>query len=204
MTRDEERAIVERAKRGDGSAFELLVLAHQKQVYNLALRMVKNEDDAFDVAQEAFLRAYSALHRFRGDSKFSVWLYRLTSNLSIDFLRKRRRENIVSLSFLNEQEETEELEIPDERFSPETELERRELRARVSSGLNELPAEYRQILVLRELGGLSYEELAETLSLETGTVKSRLFRARKRLCAILSKDGNFLPKNSSDSMQGEV
>jgi len=195
---------VERAKRGDASAFERLVLENQKQVYNLALRMVKNEDDAFDVAQEAFLRAYSALPRFRGDSKFSVWLYRLTSNLSIDFLRKRRRENVMSLSFLNEQDETEEIEIPDERFLPETEVERRELRDQVSRGLDELPLEYRQILVLRELGGLSYEEIAEALALEAGTVKSRLFRARKRLCAILLKDGNFSPDASSKPMRGEV
>ena len=195
---------MERAKRGDASAFERLVLENQKQVYNLALRMVKNEDDAFDVAQEAFLRAYSALPRFRGDSKFSVWLYRLTSNLSIDFLRKRRRENVMSLSFLNEQDETEEIEIPDERFLPETEVERRELRDQVSRGLDELPLEYRQILVLRELGGLSYEEIAEALALEAGTVKSRLFRARKRLCAILLKDGNFSPDASSKPMRGEV
>ena len=204
MTRDEEHDIVERAKRGDDSAFELLVAENQKQVYNLALRMVKNEDDAFDVAQEAFLRAYSALPRFRGDSKFSVWLYRLTSNISIDFLRKRRRENIVSLSFANEEDETEEIEIPDERFDPQTELERRELRSRVSKGLDELPSEYRQILVLRELSGLTYEEIAETLSLEAGTVKSRLFRARKRLCAILLKDGNFSPPASSNPMRREV
>jgi len=204
LTRDEEHDIVERAKRGDDSAFELLVAENQKQVYNLALRMVKNEDDAFDVAQEAFLRAYSALPRFRGDSKFSVWLYRLTSNISIDFLRKRRRENIVSLSFANEEDETEEIEIPDERFDPQTELERRELRSRVSKGLDELPSEYRQILVLRELSGLTYEEIAETLSLEAGTVKSRLFRARKRLCAILLKDGNFSPPASSNPMRREV
>ena len=199
MTRDEERKVVALAQGGDSYAFERLVIAHQKQVYNLALSMVKNENDAQDLSQDAFLRAYNSLQNFRGDSKFSVWLYRLTSNLCIDFLRKRRRETVVSLSFEDDDGEMEELEIPDERFLPETELERRELREQVAKGLNELNAEYRQILVLREINGLSYEEIADTLSLETGTVKSRLFRARRRLCAILLQNGNISPPVSSNS-----
>lgn len=193
-----------RAKRGDAAAFEQLVLDNQKQVYNLALRMVKNEDDAFDMAQEAFLRAYSSLENFRGDSKFSVWLHRMTSNICIDFLRKRRRENTVSLNFAGGQDEAEELEIPDGRFNPETELERRELRDRVTKGMDELSLEYRQILVLREISGLSYDEIASVLSLEAGTVKSRLFRARRQLCAILLRDGTFSPPGSSYPEKGEV
>lgn len=204
MTREEETRLIELARSGDHSAFEALVLAHQKQVYNLALRMVGNEEDALDMSQEAFLRAYTSLESFRGDSKFSVWLYRLTSNLCIDLIRSRKRRPTASLSYTDENDEEQELEIPDLRFSPEAELEKRELRRQVSEGLDSLSPEYRQILVLRELGGLSYEEIGQALSLEAGTVKSRIFRARKRLCGILSERGNISVPPPSDRAEKEV
>ena len=192
MTREEEYAVIQRVRNGDPDAYEELVLANQKQVYHLALKMLGNEQDALDVAQEAFLKAYRSLDGFRADSKFSVWLYRLTSNLCIDFLRSRNRRPTVSLSVEDEDGEEKELTIPDERFSPQEELERKELRRAVRKGLAALPEEYREILLLRELSGLSYTEIAQTLQIEEGTVKSRIFRARKKLCAILLKDGNIL------------
>lgn len=200
MTREEEAKIIEQVRSGDTEAFEGLILAHQKQVYNLALRMTGNEQDALDLSQEAFLRAYTSLESFRGDSKFSVWLYRLVSNVCIDFIRSRKRRPVVSLSYTGDDEDMQELEIPDSRFSPETEFEKNALREAVSRGLELLSPEYRQILTLREINGLSYEEIGAVLDLEEGTVKSRIFRARKRLCNILIEDGNIievLPSNKT-------
>lgn len=191
MTREEEYELVERVRKGDSAAFEKLVLANQTRVYNLALRMVGNEEDALDMSQEAFLKAYNFIDSFRGDSRFSVWLYRLTTNVCLDFLRFSARRKHESLTLADEDEESRELEISDDRFSPETQAERNELRQAVYRGLLALPEEYRTILLLREIEGLSYEEIGGVLSLEAGTVKSRIFRARKKLCLLLAADGNF-------------
>ena len=176
--------------------------AYQKQVYNLALRTVGNEEDAADMTQEAFLRAYRSLGSFRGDSKFSVWLYRLTTNICIDFLRSRGRRPTVSLTAADEDEEPQELDVADNRFDPVQSLERAELRRAVQRGLASLPEDYRRILMLRELSGLSYAEIGQVLRLEEGTVKSRLFRARKKLCDFLRKDGNLPDSFPSNNMKG--
>lgn len=205
MTKEEELRLIQRVLAGDKNAYEPLVLEHQTKVYNLALRILGNETDAWDAAQEALLRAYTSLADFRGESRFGVWLYRLTNNICIDMLRKQKRRPAVSLDAMeNEDGESERLEIPDERFSPQEELEKKELRAAVSRAMAQLPEEYRQILALREISGLSYEELAEALKLETGTVKSRLNRARKKLCALLLRDGNFSMPESSNKGKGGV
>ena len=203
MTREEELQIIAQVLAGDKNAYEPLVLEHQARIYNLALRILGNETDAWDAAQDAFLRAYTNLADFRGESRFGVWLYRLTNNICLDILRKQKRRPAVSLDAMeNEDGENETLQIPDERFSPQEELEKKELRAAVSRAMTEQPEEYRQILSLREIGGLSYEELADILNLETGTVKSRLNRARKKLCALLLRDGNFSPPESSNKGKG--
>ena len=202
MTREEEQKIIALVVGGDSNAFEALVLENQTQVYNLCLKMTGSEEDAFDLSQEAFLKAFNNLDKFRGDSKFSVWLYRLTSNICIDFIRKKRRRQETSLSVEDEDGAEDELQLPDERFSPETELERKELRRAVDDGLRQLPADYRNILVLRELNGLSYDEIAQALEMEVGTVKSRIFRARKKLCAILLRHGNIADAVSSYKSKG--
>ena len=185
MDRDEERRIIAQVCAGDTNAFEALVVAYQKQVYNLALRTVGNEEDAADMTQEVFLRAYRALGTFRGESKFSVWLYRLTTNVCIDFLRSRRRH------------------LPaDESVGPEQQLTRSEMRRAVARGLDNLPDDARKILILRELDGLSYAEIGKVLHLEAGTVKSRLFRARRRLCDFLLADGNLPDRYASKQTKG--
>ena len=205
MDRDEERRIIAQVCAGDANAFEALVVAYQKQVYNLALRTVGNEEDAADMTQEVFLRAYRALGTFRGESKFSVWLYRLTNNVCIDFCRARRLRPNVSLTCQEDaDDEPEELPIADYRWSPEEELERRELRAAIRRGLDTLPPDMRRILVMREIDGLSYEEIGTLLSLGSGTVKSRLFRARKKLCAFLVQDGNIPAAFASEKQGGEM
>jgi len=191
MTIEEENDAVRRVLDGDADAFSPLVEAYQKNVYNLALRMTGNPEDALDMAQEAFIRAYNSLSSFRGDSKFSVWLYRIVSNVCLDFLRARKGRAAVSLSQTGPDGEDAALEIPDERALPEAELERALTRDAVRRGLQALPDDQREILLLREIQGLSYEEIAAALSLEGGTVKSRIFRARKKLCAYLLTDGNI-------------
>lgn len=203
MTREQEREIVNRVISGDTEAFEALVLEHQNKVYSLALRMVGNEEDARDMAQEAFIRAYGSLAGFRGDSKFSVWLYRLTSNICIDFLRSRGKKRTVSMTWAGDDgEDAGELEIPDETWSPESQLERSLTRESVRRGLESLSPQYREILLLREINGLSYAEIAGALSLEEGTVKSRIFRARKKLCDFLLREGNISPPEASESAKG--
>ncbi|MBR1456318.1 MAG: sigma-70 family RNA polymerase sigma factor [Oscillospiraceae bacterium] len=201
MTREQEAAVIRRVTEGDVNAFEDLVAAYEKNVYNLALRMTGNAQDAEDMAQEAFIKAYNSLPNFRGDSKFSVWLYRIVSNVCLDFLRRQNRRPASSLSVEDEDGEETQMDVPDESQSPELLLERRLTREAVQRGLQALPDEQRQILLLREIQGLSYEEIGLALDLEAGTVKSRIFRARKKLCAFLLADGN-IPDSFASSTQG--
>ena len=202
MTREREAAIINAVLDGDSNAYELLVREYEKNVYNLALRMTGNSEDAYDMSQEAFIKAYSSLSSFRGDSKFSVWLYRIVSNVCLDFLRSRNRRATVSLSVENDEGEEVELDIADEASSPQALLDRSLTRDAVRRGLQALPPDHREILLLREIQGLSYDEIAETLDLEVGTVKSRIFRARKKLCAFLIKDGNIPDYVSSSKLRG--
>ena len=202
MTREQEAQIVRRVLQGDVNAFEKLVTEYEKAVYAIALRMTGNAEDAADMTQETFIKAYNSLQSFRGDSKFSVWLYRIASNVCLDFLRSRSRKPTVSLSVEDDEGEETELDIADESQSPEQLLERGLTRDAVRRGLEALPPDYRQILLLREIQGLSYEEIADVLQIEVGTVKSRIFRARKRLCSFLIQDGNIPDFPTSGKSKG--
>ena len=202
MTREQEAAIVRKVLKGDTNAFETLVLEYEKNVYNIALRMTGNSEDASDMTQEAFIKAFNSLQSFRGDSKFSVWLYRIVSNVCLDFLRSRNRRPTVSLSVEDDDGEDTQLDVADESQSPELLLDRKLTRESVRRGLDSLPPDYRQILLLREIQGFSYEEISKALHLEVGTVKSRIFRARKKLCAFLTADGNIPDFSSSGKLGG--
>ena len=202
MTRDEEANIIRAVLDGNPNAFDDLVLAYQDQVYHIALRMTGNEEDAFDLSQETFLKAYRSLKSFRGESAFGTWLYRLASNLCIDFLRKQKRRGGGQAVSLDEETEWRPRELPDLRYEPQEALERKELRERGRAGLARLPEEQRLILVLRDAEGLSYEEIGAVLAIEQGTVKSRIFRARARLAKLLTEDGNFFGGPSSKVRKG--
>ena len=194
MTREEESAIIAKVLSGDADAFEPLVTANQNFVYNIALKMLSNPEDAFDVSQEAFLKAYRSLKDFKGDSSFSSWLYRITANMCLDFMRKNKKRRAASIVYLDDDNELKDLELPDNRYDPETELERKELQDAINDALTLLPDDQRSILLLRELSGMSYAEISDVLKLEPGTVKSRLFRARARLAKILKENGTFSAK----------
>lgn len=202
MTRVEESQVIERIRDGDINSYELLVTEYEKNAYNLALRMTANPEDAADITQDAFIKAYNSLDSFRGDSKFSVWLYRIVSNLCLDFLRRQKRRPSVSLSVESDEGEDVELDIPDETQSPQALLEGKLTREALSRGLKALGPDQRQILLMREVQGMSYEEISQALSIEAGTVKSRIFRARKKLCAFLLKDGNIPDFVSSGNHRG--
>ncbi|MCI8474541.1 MAG: sigma-70 family RNA polymerase sigma factor [Oscillospiraceae bacterium] len=186
----DEASLIRAAQQGDQSAFARLVEANQGRIYSLCYRMTGNNEDAADLTQEAFLNAWRGLGSFGGQAAFSTWLYRLASNACIDFLRREKRRMALSMT-QEEDEEGRQTDLPDERWAPERELERKELQAAVQEGLSTLSPEHRQVLLLRETEGLSYQEIAQCLSLEEGTVKSRIARARLALKEFLVKNGNF-------------
>ncbi len=186
----DEASLIRAAQQGDQSAFARLVEANQGRIYSLCYRMTGNSEDAADLTQEAFLNAWRGLGSFGGQAAFSTWLYRLASNACIDFLRREKRRMALSMT-QEEDEEGRQTDLPDERWVPERELERKELQAAVQEGLSTLSPEHRQVLLLRETEGLSYQEIAQCLSLEEGTVKSRIARARLALKEFLVKNGNF-------------
>lgn len=192
-----EQELVSRARAGDTAAFEQLMLDNQDRVYTLCLRMTGNREDALDLAQETFLNAWRGLSSFQGNSSFSTWVYRLASNACIDFLRKRKRRQQGESPHSLDDEEAPLPEPADPRGSPEEELERRELRRAVERGLQALPDHHRQVLVMRELSGMSYQEIGAVLDLDLGTVKSRIARARLALKKFLVQEGNFSPETPS-------
>jgi len=197
---DEEK-LVRAAAAGDDGAFEKLVLAHQKQVYNLCLRMSGSADDAYDLSQESFLKAWRALGQYQFEAGFSTWLFRLTSNVCIDFLRRRKRESHVSLTFSDDEEEGREYAVPDPAPLPEQTLLVRETREELMAAMQALPAEYRVILQLRVVESLPYDEIGRILDIPIGTVKSRLARARIQLRKNLLL-GNQSVFGSSMTMEG--
>ena len=192
-----EQELIQAARSGDQRAFAALVEANQAMVYSLAYRMTGNSEDAADLTQEAFLNAWRGLARFQGQASFSTWLYRLTSNACIDFLRREKRRSTLSLTLEADEEESRQTEVSDERWSPEALLDRQESLQAVRRALGQLSDEHREVLLLRELEGLSYREIAQALGLEEGTVKSRIARARLALRDFLLQSGNFFPPSAS-------
>ena len=174
---------------GSEEAFNRLVLKHQRRAYNIAYRFLAQHEDALEVAQDAFVRVYRNLRRFRGRASFKTWLYKIILNLA----RNRYRHRVsrgelkkVSLDNPKQYEDSEAVrEIADEKLSPTRELGGREIQEQIQRGLMQLAAEHRQVIILRHIEGLSYDEMAQVLQCAQGTVKSRLHRARLELRQVL-------------------
>ena len=195
MTDRQEQNWIDDARRGDQEAFAQLVHLYEKRVYALTLRMCKNPADAEEAAQEAFLAAWQGLAFFRGESSFSTWLYRLASNACVDLLRREGRRQSAAGPSLNDEEV--QLEVPDTAPSPQERAEQAELREQIEAGLQALTPDHRQVLILREMHQLSYDEISQVLDVDVGTVKSRINRGRKQLRNFLLSSGNFSPPPAS-------
>lgn len=186
-----DKELVERAKKGDQSAFEQLVLDNQNKVYSLALRLCGDREEAADLSQEAFVKAWQGLSAFQGESSFATWVYRLTTNVCIDHLRRKKRREGVEPTVSLDDENNGWAEPADRNSDPQLQMERSERGQALAQGLDRLPDWQRRVLVLRELSGLSYQEISDALDIDLGTVKSRIARARLALRKILLEDGNF-------------
>jgi RNA polymerase sigma-70 factor, ECF subfamily len=184
----DDLALVSRAKAGDADAFRSLVVRHQRKVYAVALGIVKDPDLAWDVSQEAFVRVHQHLAEFKGDAAFSTWVMRIAHHLAIDFFRKERASSRDALEDVRDSD----LEDASDGVlattldaNPQRGVLRRELHGKIAEALGKIPVAHREILVLREVEGLSYEELARELGIPKGTVMSRLFHARKKMQVLL-------------------
>ena len=182
LTRDDDATLIARSKQGDRDAFNQLVTRYSTQVYNFACRMTNNVEDANDIYQEAFIHAFRGIKSFRSDSAFSTWLYRIVRNVFLDEQKRRRSRPYISLE---ESIETDDgsivRDVEDDAPLPEDVVQLNERRRAVQRAIGQLPVRQREILYLYDLQGHSYEEIAAILSINVGTVKSRLNRARKSL-----------------------
>ena len=191
----DENALIQSARKGDVDAFNHLVLVYQHQVYNLAFRIMGEEAAAADATQEAFISAYNHLKDFRGGS-FKSWMLRIVTNACYDDLRRRKRRPATSLDDLVGGEDGEnEFDLPSPADSPETIVQRREVADLIQRGITTLPDDQRIVVVLSDVQGMSYEEIAEITRSNLGTVKSRLSRGRARLREYLQAHGELLPAN---------
>lgn len=196
----DEKHILSRARRGDMDAFEQLVTLYEKRVYTVALRSTGAPEDAADITQEVFLRAWRSIESFRGDSGFSTWLFRIAMNQCVDFARRKSARPQTQTLTVGEEESVRELTDPAP--TPEQQLENSELGRELAAALDAVSEEHRQIVLLREVSGLSYTEIAETLEISEGTVKSRLARARLALRQVLLARGNISLADSSKQTEG--
>jgi len=188
-----EKLLLDRSKSGDVAAFEQLIEGYQRKIFNIALRIVGNYDDAGDLAQEVLIRIYKSIRNFKEQSSFSTWVYRITTNVCLDEIRKRKNRKVISLD--------EELKFDDGEMSrqiasddplPEDTAERSELREIVNNAINSLSEEHRVVIILRDIQGFSYEEIAEMVKCPEGTIKSRINRARQALRNILQEKRELL------------
>ncbi len=196
-----EEELIARSQRGEVAAFNQLVLHYQQIVYGAAYRLLGDPDTAADVTQDAFLAAYRGISSYRGGSSFRAWLLRISSNMACDHWRRVRRHPAESLEFLTEEDETPSSEAlnaladSSAEGNPEEMLLTQELQSAIQKGLEQLPLDQRVAVVLCDIEGLSYEEIADSTQTSIGTVRSRISRGRGRLRAYLNQHAELLPRN---------
>jgi RNA polymerase sigma-70 factor (ECF subfamily) len=189
LSREEDIEMVNAVREGDTIAYRGLVEKYQDRVYHMVYGMVRNREDARDITQDAFVKAYDNLQRFRLESSFYTWIYRIAMNLSIDHLRRRKRKGTTEFdeTIANRDEHGGIDEIHNQE-SPSKALERKRLYDRIMTAMQDLPEDQRQVVLLRELEGLSYKEIAEVMEIPEGTVMSRLYYARRKLQKALADE----------------
>src|ERR1700744_1494745 len=181
-----DQQLVAAAKRGDMAAFEELGARHRDKIYARAFSMMRNEDEAVDLSQEAWVKSWQRLKQFQGDSSFGTWMTRIVINLCLDQLRKRKRQRTESIEEMSEESGGVERQMPVVITNPTERLERGELRKRIDAALGQLSNEHRTVLVLHEFEEMEYKEIAKTMDCSIGTVMSRLFYARRKMAALLA------------------
>ena len=181
-----DQELVERAQQGDTNAFEMLVVKYNRRLGRLLSRFIKDEHEVNDVVQESFIKAYRALPNFRGDSAFYTWLYRISINTAKNFLANNNKRPIMASEITNgDGEVMDVVEQVADNLTPEAELMNKQILQTVESAVAKLPEDLRRAITLREMDGLSYEEIAEVMQCPIGTVRSRIFRAREVIAADL-------------------
>lgn len=184
---ENEYDLILKASKNNINAFEELISPYTNQLFNFAFRMLKNREDAEDALQETYLKVYKSLNSFEGNSSFKTWLYRITTNVCLDMLRKQKRQTHQSLNTTDEDGEHE-ISIPDETYSPEISAKKSAAMDVLKKAMDNLNEEHKIAITLRDINGLSYEEIAEAMEINVGTVKSRINRARTQLRKFLEKD----------------
>lgn len=184
-----ETQLIRRAKDGDIAAFEQLISNYQIKIYHIAYHMLSNEQDAEDAAQEAMLKAYRYLGSFKEESGFYTWIYRITHNICLDMLRKRKRSLAHETDLVKKDQDGQEAEVQiiDAKPQPEEQLMSKQVQKEMQNAIAELKENYRIVLVMRDIEGMSYDDIAAVLEISAGTVKSRLNRARENLRKIIAK-----------------
>jgi RNA polymerase sigma-70 factor (ECF subfamily) len=182
----DDSTLVRAAHNGDMGAFEELVARHRDKIYARAYSMMRNEDEAIDLSQEAWIKAWQRLKQFQGESSFATWMTRITINLCLDQLRRHKRQRADSIEAMDEESGGVERQMPVVTVNPTERLERGELRQRIDQALNQLSYAHRTVIVLHEFEEMEYKEIAKTMGCSIGTVMSRLFYARRKMAALLS------------------
>ncbi len=180
-----DEALVKWSQSGDTEAFEQLVFRHRDKIYARALMMMRNEEEALDLSQEAWVKSWQRLHQFQGDSSFATWMTRIVINLCLDQLRRQKKVRAESIELLNEEAGGVERQMAVEYTNPTEGLEKDELRKRIDEAMDKLTESHRTVLVLHEFQGLEYKEIAKKVGISIGTVMSRLFYARRRMASLL-------------------
>ncbi len=182
----DDPALVRAAQHGDMAAFEELVARHRDKIYARAYSMMRNEEEAIDLSQEAWVKGWQRLRQFQGESSFGTWMTRIVINLCLDQLRKQKRQRMESIEALDEESGGVERQMPAVTVNPTAGLERAELRQRIDRALGQLSYEHRTVLVLHEFEEMEYKAIAKTMGCSIGTVMSRLFYARRKMAALLA------------------
>jgi RNA polymerase sigma-70 factor (ECF subfamily) len=184
---DDDQALLKAARNGELTAFEELVFRHRDPIYARAFSMTRNEEDAVDLSQEAWIKGWQRLEQFQGESSFTTWMTRIVINLCLDHLRKQKRHRADSIEEMDDESGGVEWQMPVVTVNPTAGLERAELRQKIDDALGQLSAEHRTVLVLHEFEDLEYKEIAKAVGCSIGTVMSRLFYARRKMAALLAE-----------------